>query len=356
MARKRSVQPAPTCDICGIPLHYETPIENDNYQMCSLWRCTQCGTGWIIHNKTVDAWVNQFPRIKNKTRELWKAIRGEFERQQPPMTVRQVFYRMESGGHVEKSEAGYRRVQRCLLNMRRADAIPYHWIADNTRWVRKQASYSSMAEALTAWQSNYRRALWFDQPAYVEIWLEKDALAGVFYDITNEYDVPLYVTRGYSSETFLYEAAQSLKDIDKPIYIYHFGDFDPSGRDAARHIAVSLKEFGAVFTFVESAVTYQQIADFNLTTRPTKKTDSKSKKWRERIIALGYDPDAPPPSVELDAIEPSELRRMVRQCIEQHIDTYALDITRKIESEERARIIDLTRDFRTSTKTGNHAA
>ena len=33
--------------------------------------------------------------------------------------------------------------------------------------------------------------------------------------------------------TFIYEAAEQIKDIGKQTYIYHLGDFDPSGVDAA---------------------------------------------------------------------------------------------------------------------------
>lgn len=288
---------------------------------------------------TLDEWGAQFDGIQQKTRELWKAIRWEFEQQKPPMTVRQMFYRMSSGSYVDKTEAGYRQVQRCLLNMRRARAIPYHWIADNTRWVRKQASYRSMQEALTAWQENYRRDLWNDQNAHVEIWLEKDALAGVFYEITNEYDVPLYVTRGYSSETYLFEAAEGLKTIDKPKYIYHFGDFDPSGRDAARDIAARLRSFGAFFSFDEAAVTEWQISHFQLPTRPTKKSDVRTKNWNRGD------------SVELDAIPPSDLRALVRSCIESHINTDQLAMTHLIEDQERERIIELSNSFGTSPKT-----
>ena len=50
-----------------------------------------------------------------------------------------------------------------------------------------------------------------NQPDYVEIWLEKDALAGVVYTITERWDVPLYVTRGYPSLSYLYDAAEYLK-------------------------------------------------------------------------------------------------------------------------------------------------
>lgn len=282
---------------------------------------------------TLDEWVNQYPRLAKKTRVLWKAIRWEFEEQgRAAMTVRQMFYRMSSAGEVAKTEAGYKQVQRALLAMRRAEAIPYAWISDNTRWVRRPTTYNGLDDALNSWQRNYRRSLWREQPFHVEIWIEKDALAGVFVEVTDTYDVPLYVTRGYASETYLQEAARQIKYMNKPVYIYHFGDFDPSGRDAARHIKDRLTEFGARFEFVEAAVTEQQIVEMQLQTRPTKKSDSRAEKWHE--AGKGQ-------SVELDAIPPLELRGMVRGVIERHIDPHVLEYTRRIEAAERARIKEL---------------
>ena len=74
--------------------------------------------------------------------------------------------------------------------------IPYGWIADSTRWMRKPKSYSGLVDMLSTTRDTYRRALWSTQPAYVEVWLEKDALAGVIYTETEDWDVPLMVTRG----------------------------------------------------------------------------------------------------------------------------------------------------------------
>lgn len=294
---------------------------------------------------TLDEWVAQFPGIQPKTQALWMAIRWEFEQQgRQSMTVRQMFYRMSSAGEVEKTENGYRRVQRCLLEMRRAGAIPYDWIADNTRWQRKPKTYHSLTSAADFWAKNYRRALWDEQPTYVEIWVEKDALAGVFFSVTEEYDVPLYVTRGYSSETLVQSAAENLRGIYKPVFIYHFGDFDPSGRDMARDIEQKLRGFGANFTFTEAAVTEQQIISMRLPTRPTKTTDTRAKDWRRGD------------SVELDAIPPNELRAMVRGVIEQHIDPDALQMTQDIEQQERQRVLEMASAMRggshfgTSTK------
>src|SRR5262249_18384471 len=96
-----------------------------------------------------------------------------------PMTVRQVFYQATVRGIVEKAESGYAKVQTDLTVMRRADDLPFGWLADNTRWQRKPNTFNSVKEALKETARFYRKALWADADSYVEIWLEKDALAGV---------------------------------------------------------------------------------------------------------------------------------------------------------------------------------
>jgi len=269
----------------------------------------------------------QFPRRQVKTLKLWAAILGMFDEHGYPVTVRQAFYLMVTGGHVPKLETQYRRVQRALSDMRRQGVIPYGYLADHTRWVRKRAAYDDLSDALSLWQHNYRREMWGNQKAHVEIWLEKDALAGVVDPISREYDVGLYVTRGYPSISYLYEAAESLRAIDKPKFIYHFGDYDASGKDAARSVREGLRELGAVFTFTEVAVTYDQIITLGLETRPAKRKDPRANRWGD--IA-----------VELDAIPPNELRRLVREVIEQHIDVMAMARLKTIEAEERRTIKD----------------
>ena len=146
-----------------------------------------------------------------------------------PMTVRQVFYQATVRGLVEKAESGYAKVQTDLVLLRRSGELPYDHLADNTRWQRKPRTFDSVEEALRETAKFYRKSLWTDADCYVEIWLEKDALAGVVYPITNVYDVPLMVARGYASLSFLYSAAEHINTLAVPTHIYHLGDFDPSG-------------------------------------------------------------------------------------------------------------------------------
>ena len=136
-----------------------------------------------------------------------------------PMTVRQVFYQATVRGFVEKAETGYSKVQADLTVMRRARELPYDWLADNTRWQRKPRTFDSVEDALRNTAGSTARAL-DEADAYVEIWLEKDALAGVVYPVTSMFDVPLMVARGYAWLSFLYSAAEAINTLDVPAYIY----------------------------------------------------------------------------------------------------------------------------------------
>ena len=161
-----------------------------------------------------------------------------------PMTVRQVFYQATVKGIVEKTEAGYTKVQTDLVLMRRSGELPYDWLADNTRWQRKPRSFDGVEEALEASARFYRKDLWASADCYVEVWLEKDALAGVVTPVTSTYDVPLMVSRGYASLSFLHSAAQYINSLDIPAYIYHLGDFDPSGVNAGEEDRADVKGDG----------------------------------------------------------------------------------------------------------------
>jgi hypothetical protein len=247
-----------------------------------------------------------------------------------PMTVRQVFYQATVRGLVEKAESGYSKVQTDLTVMRRTGELPYDWLADNTRWQRKPRTFDSIEQALRDTAQFYRKSLWTDVDCYVEIWLEKDALAGVVLPVTSQFDVPLMVARGYASLSFLHSAAEYINTLDIPAYIYHLGDFDPSGVNAGEKIEETLRQLApdAVIAFERVAVTPEQIADWDLPTRPTKASDTRAKNFAEI-------------SVELDAIEPNQLRALVQETIEQHLPPEQFEILKAAEESERDTIMRL---------------
>jgi hypothetical protein len=249
-----------------------------------------------------------------------------------PMTVRQIFYQATVRGLVEKAESGYGKIQTDLTVMRRAGDLPYDYLADNTRWQRKPRTYDGVAEALEHTARFYRKSLWANADCYVEIWLEKDALAGVIYPITSMFDVPLMVARGYASLSFLHTAAEYINDLYVPTYIYHLGDFDPSGVNAGEKIEETLREMApdAEIYFERIAVTPEQIEGWDLPTRPTKTSDSRAKTFGEI-------------SVELDAIEPNQLRDLVQTAIEQHLPADEFEVLKAAEQSERELLTSLIR-------------
>ena len=91
-----------------------------------------------------------------------------------------------------------------------------------------------------------------------------------------------------------------------------------------RKIELGLREFAldADIHFERVAVRPEQIAAWGLPTRPTKKTDSRSKTFEGE-------------SVEVDAIEPARLRQIVRECIERYVDQRALEVLKTAWQSER---------------------
>jgi len=257
----------------------------------------------------------------------------------PPMTVRQVFYQLVARGVIEKTEAEYQRtVIRLMTEMRLDGDLPFDWVVDESRSVRVTETYDSIEHALEQTAEFYRRSALEQSDDYVEIWVEKDALAGVMWDVTSEYDVPLMVSRGMPSITFLHGSALAIRSAaarGKSSYIYQFGDHDPSGvlipQTIERRLSEMCEDLDCPPPIVERvALTKEQIEEHNLPTRPTKRDGNRH--------AHGFAGD----SVELDALPPSTLRAMVRDVIERHISPAGTQALRVAEDSER----DLLRAWR----------
>jgi hypothetical protein len=249
-----------------------------------------------------------------------------------PMTVRQVFYQLVVRGRIEKTDEQYQgTVIRLLTEMRLSGEVPFSWIVDESRRRRETQTYDSVADALRNTAKFYRRSALRDCCDYLEIWSEKEALAGIIWDEASDYDVPVLVSKGMPSLTQLYGSAQEIAraaEAGKSAYIYQFGDHDPSGVLIPETIQRRLDELCEKFdcpgpNVQRVALTEEQITRFNLPTRPTKRDGNSH--------ALGFRGE----SVELDALPAAELRRMVRDCIEQHISSSQLEVLRTAEDSER---------------------
>jgi len=249
-------------------------------------------------------------------------IMGEDEQ----ITIRHLFYRLVGERQIEKTEAAYKSLCGHLSKWRRSGEVAWDSFADNTRWHMGRATFNGLNDTLTNTVKCYRRDLWAMQDAYVEIWGEKDAISGILYSEADTFGVKVFTCRGFASLSALYSAANTFKQAvanGKQVFIYYFGDHDPSGLAIDRAAVDSFRDdFGVEVNLTRAAVTPEQIEQHNLPTRPVKKTDTRAAGW------LGG-------CVEVDTMKPAVLKSIVRDCITGHIDRHQWEKTRVIENAER---------------------
>ena len=140
---------------------------------------------------------------------------------------------------------------------------------------------------------NYKVPRWYKQPHYVEVWAEKDAMAGTLNSIINvagERQVRIVPTRGQESVTFAWENLERLKmkmyGEDKKLHIRYFGDLDPSGEAIENSLVDKLTEppynlHGVDFKRV--GVTMEQKENFHLIPNTDEKTLNKLKRDSNRF-------------------------------------------------------------------------
>ena len=259
-----------------------------------------------------------------------KAVILDVLRDDHPMTVRQVFYQLVTRNAVEKSEKEYQQtVVRLLTQMRLSGEVPFSWIVDYSRRRQITTTYDSLAEAVEDTATFYRKSALKEAPVYIEVWVEKDALSGVLWDVTSDYDVPLLASKGMPSLTFLHSTAEHIraewKFRRRASVIYQLGDHDPTGALIPRTIEARLREFcpNIGFAVERIALTEAQIIEYSLPTRPTKREGNNH--------ARGFEGE----SVELDALPPRVLKSMVQEAIERHIPATSLTALRVAEESER---------------------
>jgi hypothetical protein len=218
-------------------------------------------------------------------------------------------------------------VSKALVAARQEGLIPWSWIEDRLRRPRHVSMWSSLGDFADTAASSFRLDVWEHQPRNVEVWLEKDALSGIFEDVLDRYGVTLNVGRGYDGWDSIHNAAERLGDDDVILY---FGDFDPSGEDMVRSLRERLSFFNCNPKVLKCALTADDIERYELPPDFAKTTDSR----RDAFVAQHGDV-----SVELDALPSEVLRERLVREVETRMDLEALAEVRQVEKTQRARLI-----------------
>jgi len=246
------------------------------------------------------------------------------------LTTRQVYYQLVAKALIPNNPKSYNRIKNIVSQGRLAGLIDWDMIVDRTRGVVITAHWDSPADIVETAAEQFRIDKWADQPAHVEVMVEKQALEGVLIPVCRELDIPFTANKGYSSSSAMYRAgkrlARAARD-GKTIFVLYLGDHDPSGMDMDRDIIERLQMFSENYvSFKRLALLMEQIDQMNIPENPAKAKDSRSPAY---IAEFGNS------SWELDAMEPQQLAEVVNLTVENLRDE---DLWRNaVEAEEEMR-------------------
>lgn len=253
------------------------------------------------------------------------SIVAEYEAQGYELTLRQVYYQLVARGFIPNNERSYKNLGNLINDGRLAGLIDWYAIVDRTRNLRGNSHWDRPEDVIDSALYSYMLDRWENQPNYVEVWVEKDALIGIVSQICRELDVPHFSCRGYTSQSEMWSAAQRFirQDYRESRTIIHLGDHDPSGIDMTRDIQERMDMFGADVFVKRVALTMEQIETFCPPPNPTKLSDARASSY---IREYGHE------CWELDALEPKVITSLIRNEVTALLDT---DLLSEIERREK---------------------
>ena len=266
------------------------------------------------------------------------AILDEYAKQGFQLTLRQLYYQFVARALIPNLDREYKKLGSTINDARLAGYVDWDAIVDRTRNLQSLPHWTDPADVIESTTKFFRTDLWDNQSFRVEVWIEKDALAGVIEPTCQALDVPFISCRGYMSQSEMWAAGQRLLGHvldDKHVRILHLGDHDPSGIDMSRDIEDRLwlflrhdylrakrdewapdegepdlvrarelmEDLQVMFQVDRLALNMDQIDQYQPPPNPAKVTDSR---------AEGYIAEFGTESWELDALEPTVLAALIQ--------------------------------------------
>ena len=252
-----------------------------------------------------------------------------------PQSVRHIFYRMTDprlAEPVEKSDRGYRHIQYRCTELRRSGRIPYDWIADMSRRGYFVNTFSGVGDFIKRMAGLYRADLWELSDYRCEVWCESRSIASVIQSDCRELAVSLFPCGGFTSLSFAHSAAEQHNECgdSRPLIVFYIGDHDPAGvlidisleKELRLHLKPEID-----MHFCRIAINERQISDYDLPTKPRKKTDKRSQQ-------IDF-------TVEAEAMPANILRSILRNEIENLLPAGALAAAKIAEESERSGLMIL---------------
>jgi len=167
--------------------------------------------------------------IYRSTQEKIKLIKSAYETE-GRLTVRRIYYILLSNGLIKHSENSYTGLSTLLTKLREQGYLDPRMIIDQHRKMIQRTTYSDFDEAFEECCDYFSINTMALQNKYVEVWIEKDTMTSIFLNRCYFSDVPLIISKGFTSYSFKHEFLDRLKEnSEKPCIVLYFGDFDAEG-------------------------------------------------------------------------------------------------------------------------------
>jgi hypothetical protein len=291
---------------------------------------TACGDGGRRRPVGYAPWTprNQARELLDQITELLDDLRAYW-----PITPRQILYRLMGRGIAAKDDAD--RVGEVLVRARRAGLAPWEAIGDD----RTESSiprayndpahfYASLEGAALAYRLDRQRG----QDPYIEVFVEASGAVDQVFATTAQYGVPVYSGSGFNTVTALREVAVRAARRETDTRLLILGDYDPAGQFIRERVAAEVEAFagehGAYIEVQTVALTLDQIAKLALIKQPM------PAKKRARYPTWPHNW-----TVEIEAMAPDGLARVLRESIEALIDDETRQAVLWQEQRERAEVL-----------------
>lgn len=274
---------------------------------------------------------HRFSEAKQALINTCSTIIEEYQAQNLRLTLRQLYYQCVSRDIIPNTKKSYKTLGNLISDARLAGLLDWDAIEDRVRVPRTQQEFDNLADLAETAVNAYRLPRWKGQDTYCELWVEKDALAGVLSPLAREFHVTMMVNRGYSSQSAMYESANRFREKgdDLSLQLFYLGDHDPSGEDMVRDIRERFQMFGVDVSVDKIALTMTQVRQFRPPPNPAKITDPRAAAY---IAQFGNS------SWEVDALPPEVLARIIRQAFEAVVDKDKMDAIKAQEEKDKAEL------------------
>ena len=289
-----------------------------------------------------EAFIDWAPRGESlAVVEQANAICREYRGDGYDLTLRQLYYQFVARGLIPNNQRSYKRLGDLVNKGRLAGLIDWGYIVDRTRSMKGGGGWGSPATAVRSVCDWYTIDWWQGQDSIVEVWVEKEALAGVVQRAAHQWGIPYFSCRGYVSQSELYEAGKRHQRRRERQHmetvVLHLGDHDPSGLDMTRDIKDRLYMFSEHDTDVRRiALNMDQVEQYNPPPNPAKLTDS-------RVDA--YMAEYGDESWELDALEPRVLVDLIDQHVRTVVDLDRWQARRDLEEDQKVELAALADNY-----------